>query len=476
MSRTSHLSSEEYDLVVLGSGIAGLVTAVTAVELGLRVLVLEKTDRIGGSSAMSGGWFAFTGTDEQSAAGVVDSPASFEADLLSIGGGRNHLHLISAYLQHQEDTYRWLKGRGVIFDDLEVSSGQSVARSHHSRITTVLDDLFQSFHAGGGHIRFEHRATSLVCGAGNRVVAVAVESPGARHHVGATRGVVVATGGFTRSPDLLSVFAPDQLQAIPYGGPANTGDGLRMGWRLGAGMADMSCVSGTFGSHPDTTEAFHELLTAYYSGAVIVNALGRRFVDESLDYKSLGRAVLSQPGGLAFQVFDSRVRATSRRGVALKDIETLEDLGHIHRADSLQELAITAGIDADALTSTVADYNAAVAGRQPDDQGRTSLCHGAGTPEPINAAPFYAYPCKTLLTSTYSGLTTDERGQVLDVDGGVIAGLYAVGEVTGGFHGSGYMTGTSLGKGAVFGRLAARHAALQLAPPGSASDSEGETS
>ena len=69
------------------------------------------------------------------------------------------------------------------------------------------------------------------------------------------------------------------------------------------------------------------------------------------------------------------------------------------------------------------------------------------------------------MTTTYCGVTIDPSGQVVDVDGDVIEGLYAIGEVTGGFHGAAYMTGTSLGKGAVFGRIVAAHAAAQLPPP-----------
>lgn len=85
--------------------------------------------------------------------------------------------------------------------------------------------------------------------------------------------------------------------------------------------------------------------------------------------------------------------------------------------------------------------------------GRANLCNGVGDLQEITQAPFYAYPAKTLMTTTYAGLTITPQGQVTDVDGEVIEGLYAVGEVTGGFHGAAYMTGSSLGKGAVFGKI-----------------------
>ena len=114
-----------------------------------------------------------------------------------------------------------------------------------------------------------------------------------------------------------------------------------------------------------------------------------------------------------------------------------------------------AGIDRTGLLETVAAYNKAVAGDQEDEQGRTNLCNGVGDLVPIAEGPFYAYPAKTLMTTTYCGIAISPEAKVTAIDGTHIEGLFAVGEVTGGFHGAAYMTGTSLGKGAVFGRLAA---------------------
>ncbi|KAE8764027.1 FAD-dependent oxidoreductase [Georgenia thermotolerans] len=450
-----------FDLVVVGSGIAGQTAATSAAEAGLRVVLLEKTDTLGGSSAMSGGWFAFSGTPEQAEQGIEDSAELFRRDMLELGEHLNDPALLEAYLANQEQTYRWLKDHGVVFREVEISSGMSARRGHNAVIKEVLAGLHRDYTAAGGETRLGHRARRLVR-EGGRVTGVVAATPDGEALFTGRGGVVLATGGFSRGTDLLTVFAPEQLAAIPYGGKGNTGDGLKMAWKLGAGMADMSFVSGTYGSHPETGEEFHELLTAYYMGAIIVNTHGRRFVDESQDYKTLGRVVLDQPGGLGFEVFDAKVRAKSHRGIPLKDIDTLEDIGHVYKADTIEELAQVAGIDPAALAETVRRYNAAAAGEAADELGRTSLCNGVGDLLPIDTAPFYAYPAKSLMTTTYCGVTIDPSGQVVDVDRDVIEGLYAIGEVTGGFHGAAYMTGTSLGKGAVFGRIVAAHAAARL--------------
>ncbi|WP_229232004.1 FAD-dependent oxidoreductase [Sinomonas cyclohexanicum] len=453
-----------YDVVVLGAGIAGLSAAAAAAEAGLTVAVLEKTDSIGGSSAMSGGFFAFSGTAEQAADAIGDSAEDFRDDLIRLGGGHADVSLIDAYLENQDATYAWLKEHGVAFSALEVSSGQSHARSHLSPIKDVLAELARTVVEHGGVLFTRHRATELVTDPTGRVVGVRSSGPEGPTEFAARGGVVIASGGFSRGEDLLKVFAPEQLAGIPYGGLGNTGDGLKMAWKLGAGLADMSFVSGTYGSHPETGIEFHELLTANYLGAIIVNKDGRRFIDESVSYKVLGAACLSQPGGLGFEVFDSTVRARSHAGVPLNDIGFLEDLGHVFKADTLEGLADAAGINAVGLVETVEAYNRAVAGEQPDAYGRTGLVNGTGDLVPVLHPPFYAYPAKTLMTSTYCGLTITPQAQVKDVTGHVIEGLFAVGEVTGGFHGAAYMTGTSLGKGAVFGRIAAHAITAALTP------------
>lgn len=452
------MSREEpvFDLVVIGGGIAGLTTATAAAEAGVQVCLVEKRPVIGGSSAMSGGWFAFSGTDEQAAEGIEDSLELFRRDLLETSGHLGDERLIEAYLRDQRATYEWLKRHGAVFREVEISSGQSARRGHNVDIKALLQDLHDAYEAAGGVTVFSAAARRLVTEE-DRVTGVRVDTGAGSRTFYGTKGIVLASGGFSRSTDLLKVFAPEQLEAIPYGGAGNTGDGLRMAWKLGAGVADMSFVSGTYGSHPETTDDYQELLTSYYMGGIVVNRAGERFVDESKSYKILGRAVLQQPEGLGFQIFDADVRAQSHRGIALKDMDTLEDLGHIHSADSLEALAEVSGIDPEGLQLTVLEYNEAIRERGRDPLGRASLCNGVGELVPIEKAPFYSYPAKSLMTTTYCGLTVDDSSRVLDVFGDRIDGLFAVGEIIGGFHGAAYMTGTSLGKGSVFGyQLATR--------------------
>jgi fumarate reductase flavoprotein subunit len=446
----------ETDVVVVGGGIAGLAAAGRATELGASVTIVEKADGVGGSTAMSGGWFAFSGTDEQAALGIEDDDASFVADMWAASAGHADPRLLDAYVDRQHAAYRWSKDAGVTYDVVKISSGQSVARSHHTPIGAMIATLKEAALRGpGATLHPRTPMTRLVTDADDGVVAVTVVGDDGRpQDVRARHGVVLATGGFSRSRALLELFVPAQLAAIPHGGLGSTGDGLNAGRRIGADFRDTGFVSGTYGSHPETSDTEHELLTAFYLGAIVVNAAGERFADESRTYKEIGQLCLQQPGGLGVQVFDRVVREQSQPGVPLSDIDHLAAKGHVLEASSLGELADLAGIDADGLAATVDRYNAAVEGRSVDEQGRSALCNGVGDLTTISRPPFYAYPAKTLMTSTYAGLCVSPDAEVLDLDAEPIGGLYAAGEVVGGFHGSSYVTGTALAKGLIFGRAA----------------------
>ena len=445
----------EFDAIVVGGGLAGLAATQRLAAHGLRVALVEKRDRLGGSSAMSGGWFALSGTTLQRRAGVQDSDDLFLADMSATGGGYADEALLEALVHRQANAVAAIDHAGAWTDELKVSAGMTVARAHLVRIGDLLAHLENEAVAAGAAILPAHAADGLVTD-GSRVVGITSESG----VLIASSGVVLASGGFSRSRELLELFVPDQAAAMPYGGVGNTGDGLRMAWMLGAGLADVGHVAGTYGQHAETSDDEHELLTANYLGAILVNRRGERFADESESYKDLGSAVLGQPGRMAFQIFDSVVRARSKPGVPLSDMERLEELGHLVSAPTIPALGRELGIPPERLERTVAQYNGTVSGRHDDPLGRTGLVNGVGALVPVATGPFYAYPAVTAMTSTYGGLTVAVDTSVKRVDGSRIEGLHAAGEVVGGFHGASYMTGTALTKALVFGFEAADAIAL----------------
>lgn len=448
------------DLLVIGGGLAGFCAALEAAQAGTRVLLIEKLDQTGGSSAMSGGCLAFAGTDLQAANGVADSKELLESDLIEVGQHENDPALVRAYVDHQLDTYEWLKALGVIFSPLiEASSGQSVPRVHTVDPADTVRLLAARCKASGlVTLKTGTRATRLLRDDEDAPVSgcLAEDAQGPLT-IQSRAGVVLASGGFCRNAELVHRFVPHYDNAVFVGGDGNVGDGLLMGWKLGADVRDMVYIKGTYGKHPVDTLNHHSCL-AVYKGAIAVNQDGKRFVDESISYKLLGDATMAQPFHTSYQIFDQPIFDSGDDRVRILDFGRRLEEGLVIQADTLDALARLIEVPEATLRETVDTYNRAVDAGHDEAFGRQALVHHHGALCRIEQGPFYAYPSTAAVFGTYCGLRVDAQLRVIDVFGEVIAGLYAAGEVMGGFHGGAYMTGSALGKAAVFGRLAARAA------------------
>lgn len=456
------------DVVIVGGGAAGFSAALEAVERGLSVILLEKLAETGGSSARSGGCLAFAGTDLQADAGVEDTAELLYRDLIEVGKMENDPALVRAYVDHQLDTYAWLRAHGVGFSPkLEAASGQSRPRAHTVDPADMVRQLERAALASGRLRLFtETQARALVRdGGGGRVIAVEASRAGEPIRLDAAAGVLIASGGFAKNPELIHRFAPQYRDAAFVAGAGSQGDGLRMAWKLGADLRDMAYIKGTYGKHP-TDDTNDHSLQAVYKGAIAVNQDGRRYVNESLSYKLLGDACMAQPYHTTYQILDQAIFDTGDDRVRILDFGRRLEEGLFVVAGTLADLAGQLEIDAQALIATVERYNRFVDAGADPDFGRTHLVHGYGALRRIETPPFYAYPSTAVVFGTYCGLRVSQRLEVIDVDGERIDGLYAAGEVVGGFHGAAYMTGSALGKAVVFGRLAAQAMALATAAGG----------
>jgi fumarate reductase flavoprotein subunit len=455
--------SRTTDVVVVGGGLAGFAAALSAAEAGVQVLLIEKADDVGGSTVLSGGSFAFADTPAQQAQGIDDSAERLFDDLMAVGRV-NVPELARRYIEENLDAYHWLVDHGVVFGDVVAASGQSLPRSHPADPRRVMELLAKEAD-GLPEITVETglRAIRLTTDDEGAVSGIEVESRGGVQRVRAARAVIITSGGFGQDVDLIRAFSPKAAKALRLGGQSNTGDGLRMAWKLGADLRDMPYVKGTFGNHPDAKPTEHTACMAIYKGAIAVNRGGHRFMDESLDYKILGDYCLDQDGAIAYQIFDQAILESEVPGYPMFEFGRRVTEGKLLKADSLEELAGLLEIPAAQLVDTVRAYNEQVRGGAQDPFGREHLTHSYGDLVPIEQGPFYGYPSTAAVVATYAGLAVDPEARVLDVFGEPISRLYAAGEVTGGFHGAAFMTGTSLGKCTVFGRIAGRNAA-RVAP------------
>ena len=453
------MQTEAWDIVVVGAGLAGLRAALMASSLGARTLVLEKMPEPGGSSLLAGGFFAFAGTNAQKSRGLEDSLELMRKDFLDLGKGVNDAALVDAYCRFQLSEYEYLTGLGVEFMEVQPSSGHSIPRGHRADPQQFMALLLsQAKQSSLIELRTSACVTRLTSDrTPGTIDTVYVQQGDSTVRILAQRGIILATGGFSRAQDLLELFAPHVRGAIPAGGLGNNGDGIRMAWEHGAGLADLGYINGTFGTYPwPEPDELAAVIFPVYRGGIAVNIKGERFVNESKSYKALGEAVLEQEKGYAYQIFDESIMAQSLDNVPSYNFRSMARLGRFKCAESIAELAQSIDVPIDSLVATVNRYNNDAQSGRDMQFGRSSLSHTFGQISPLTSPPFYAYPCTCMLSTTYGGLKVDPSMRVLNVWGEPIAGLYAAGELVGGLHGASYMTGSALGKALIFGAIAAR--------------------
>lgn len=457
MLRESGDIPTETDVLVIGSGIAGHSAALAAAEEGAKVLLLEKSENPGGSSAMAGGGFAFSGTDLMEAAGQEDSLEQFRKDIFEAGKQKNDPAMVDRFLNDQLEAFNFLKRQGVKFELHPTAkrvhltgTGRAVSNLHakarsHENITYFSKSTVMQLRRS----KADGPVDTAICFFGDREVEVT-----------AKRGIVITSGGFSRSRELLGIFAPELLNAVKHGGVANTGDGLIMASALGGGLTDLGYVRGSFGgvirNYPHGEQGADEvppLLFAYLEGGILVNKNGKRFVKEDQNYKLISNVGMEQPDGVGFQLFDQKLLHDAMADSSVNNYKEGIGAGYIRQADTIAELAESFSIDPAVLEETVERYNKFVDAGKDADFGREANLMKIDTP------PYLMAPSANALTSTYGGITTDGEMQVTDWLGEPIDGLFAAGEVVGGFHGAGYYSASSLSSSTTFGMYAGRKAA-----------------
>lgn len=454
---------EDYNVIVVGAGMAGLCAALEAASNNAKVLVLEKEPAIGGSTLLSGRFMAFAGTDLQKKNGYLDHSELLVSDMLEVGQGKNEKSLVETYGENQLETYNWLVENGVKFEAVRAASGHSVPRGHTITPTQAINTLYRkTLETGNVTYILEASVKRLRKNSDGRISIVMYEKNGLGYFVKATQGIILTSGGFSKSEEMLESFAPQLSGALRIGGQGNVGDGIKLAWEHGAWVRDLPYLQGTYGFHPSASGEKKSQAHVFYKGAIIVNNQGKRFVNESISYKLIGSEALKQPDQISYQIWDQDIMNESTPGDALYDFENLYSLGLIEKANSLEELARIINVPKDNLINTVSQYNSAIQTGFDQEFGRHTLTHTFGKPKPIKTAPFYAMVSTVAMLATYAGLSVNENAQVLNPFNETIDGLYAAGEIAGGFHGAGYMTGSSLGKAAIFGRIAAKNAIVKF--------------
>jgi tricarballylate dehydrogenase len=490
------MQKHETDVVVVGKGNAALCAALSAREQGASVAMLEAAseDESGGNSRFAGGVMRFayaTVDDLKRLTDITDAEVAgsdfgtntreeYLDDLYRLTSYRTDPDLSELLVNRSLDTLAWLRTNGVRFNlNFGRQSGLVGAkRVFFGRMPIeasgggagLVQNLDAAAKKAGIEVFYETRATALLYD-GERVSGVRARRKGKVTEFTA-KSVVLASGGFEANPEWRTRYlGPGWELAKVRGSRFNVGDGLKMALEIGA--APYGNWSGCHATGWDRyapefgdVNVGDQFQKHSYIFGLLINAEGKRFVDEGIDFHSFtyakyGGEVLRQPGQFAWQVFDAKVTKLLRSEYRIKFVTKAS-------ASTLEELAPKLeGVNAEQFLKTVREFNAAVRGDVPFNHTiKDGKCTVGIEPaksnwaQPLDTPPFDAYATTCGITFTFGGLRIDkESGQVLDVHFHPIPGLYTAGEMVGGLFYFNYPSGTGLVSGAVFGRMAGASAA-----------------
>ncbi|MBW2424634.1 MAG: FAD-binding protein [Deltaproteobacteria bacterium] len=466
----TRLSEErDYDVIVVGTGVAGHCAALEALDAGARVLMMDSEGETGGSSRHSTGMLMGANTRYQRERGILDDSAARLHQSYMMSNQWSVQPSVARRLCYEcGPTVDWLESRGVELLDVVGSSGEDRPRSHITRGGAAI------IGALAGHVGRYDRVDTIFKTRVDRLLmrdgaAVGVAADDEKVMAGA---IVLATGGLGADLDMLSQWHPEAFwegwSAPSYVGPASArGDGLRI-----AQQVDAQVVRSRGSRSP-----MWSFGGGYPPGyLIIVNALGRRFYDETSGYGVAELMFSGQPGGRGFALFDDAVK---REMVSADDvaahvsliipetmpqyglftstgIDELVKSGQVKKADSLELLARNFGVPEENLLGSVERYNEHVARGCDDDYLKP-----AKSLRPISTGPFYGFGVELYLFGlTGAGIRIDHQASVIHRTSRSIPGLFAAGECTGGVLGSVYIgSGNALASASTYGRIAGRNAA-----------------
>lgn len=435
-----------YDVVIIGSGGAGLTAAIQAHELGLKPVILEKMPKIGGNTTRASSGMNAAETNVQLHHHIVDSFGDFYDETLKGGGNLNNQALLKFFTEHSALAIDWLADHGIELDDLTITGGMSVMRTHRPSSMApiggfLVTELLKQVAAAKLPLFTDIKVDQLVQSDGKITGVKATTANGAvTINAGA---VLLATGGFGANKALLGKYRDDLKNYQTTNQPGATGDGILLAEAVGAKVVDMDQVQVHPTVQQDTDHAYLIGEAVRGEGAILVDQQGKRFVNE-LDTRKNVTAAIDQLGGTgAYLIFDRGIRDR------VKAVEFYDHIGLVKTGADLAALATEAGLDADTLTQTVADWNQAVTNHADTAFNRTT-----GMDRDIAKGPFYAIHIAPAVHYTMGGVGINPATQVLDKQDQPINGLFAAGEVVGGLHGNNRIGGNSIAETVIFGRQA----------------------
>ncbi|QKJ86233.1 Fumarate reductase flavoprotein subunit [Paramixta manurensis] len=441
---------QNYDVVVIGSGGAGLAAAIQACDEGAHVVIIEKMPTIGGNTIKASVGMNAAETRFQKLKGIEDSKELFYEETLKGGKFKNNPILLREFVELAPEAIEWLASHEIELNDITITGGMSIDRTHRPADRSavggfLISGLVKNVNKRNIDVLLETSVAEILF-ENDTVTGVKVVDEYNDSRILNAKSVIVATGGFSANREMVVKYRPELDGFVTTNHKGATGSGIAMLQKLGADTVDM----GEIQIHPTVEQTTSYLISESIrgGGAILVSQEGKRFFNEMETRDKVSAEIIALPEKSAWVIFDEQVRLNN------KAADEYIGRGFVVSAPFPNELALKINMDQDALQQTLARYNQFVEQQHDDDFGRaTALRH------PLNHGPFYAIRIAPGVHHTMGGVTINTDTAVLDSHKQVIDGVWAAGEVVGGIHGANRIGGNAVADIIIFGTLAGRRAA-----------------
>ena len=486
-------STVDTDIVIVGAGGAGMTAALTATSEGKSVVVVESQPVVGGNSVRATGgmnagktvyqdenefgesagvektlktaaekyadnetitalaatvaeqWAAY----QANPTGYFDSVELMELDTMIGGKGINDPALVETLCSNSADAIDWLGEQGITLHSVSSFGGASVKRIHRpvdaegktlSVGSYMIPLLEENCQKAGVQMMLNTTATEILTDDNGAAVGIKATGASGETITINAKAVVLTTGGFGANLDMVVEYKPELKGFMTTNAPGILGQGIKMAQAIGADTVDMDQIQ----IHPTVEANTAALITEGLrgDGAVLINAEGKRFIDEVGTRDVVSAAEIAQTGSYSWLVVDQAMVDAS------SVIQGYIKKGYTVTGETYEELGKAMGVDEAAFAETMNTWNGYVEAKNDPDFGRTSFANK------LDTAPYYAIKVTAGVHHTMGGLKINTNTEVLNENGEIIPGLFAAGEVTGGVHGANRLGGNAVADFVVFGRIA----------------------
>jgi len=441
---------QNYDVVIVGSGGAGLAAAIQAHDEGAHVVIIEKMPTIGGNTIKASVGMNAAETRFQKIKGIEDSKELFYEETLKGGKFKNNPELLREFVELAPEAIEWLAAKEIELNDITITGGMSIDRTHRPEDRSavggfLISGLVKNVNKRDIEVLLETSVAEILYENG-AVTGVKVVDEYNDSRILNAKSVIVATGGFSANREMVVKYRPELDGFVTTNHKGATGSGVAMLQKIGADTVDM----GEIQIHPTVEQTTSYLISESIrgGGAILVSQAGKRFYNEMETRDKVSAEIIALPEKSAWVIFDEQVRANN------KAADEYIAKGFVLSAPTPEELAVKLNMNPVALTETLERYNLFVVEKKDEDFGRTTALR-----HPLNKGPFFAIRIAPGVHHTMGGVVINTDTAVLDAQKQPITGAWAAGEVAGGIHGANRIGGNAVADIIIFGILAGRNAA-----------------